>query len=231
MGSYGRVTTPPEVRPLNLDRPVSAGSVYAQQPYSHHPNASGPSSIASGAPAPAAALQAAEAAARDRDRDDRTPSTNGPKRLREWEDEPPKQPADEKRQRLDDHVARPSSLPDRGSPARPHVNDVEVRHVEEQRRTNESYHPSEAAHHPSLPAIQQPTPTPQPQAIPRLSEAVKEERREPQHEPAARRMEVDENYDDDGEDEKRPLPPPIPPPKVERDSPKSVNPNVTPIEA
>jgi glucose repression mediator protein len=246
---YSRAATPPEVRPLNLDRPSSAGgSSYPHQHYSHHPNASGPSSIASGAPAPAAALAAAEAAARDRDDRplDRPPSSTngvgaGPKRMREWEDEPvsAKQPNDEKRQRLDDHIARPpSNIPDRASqasPPRPHSIDIDARRrhedeqrrrEEDQRRANENYHPSEAAHHPpSLPALQQPTPTPQPQpqsqSLPRLPEVVKEERpREQHHEPAARRMEVDENYDDDGEDEKRP------PAKTERESPKSANPMV-----
>jgi glucose repression mediator protein len=238
---YNRAASPPEVRPLNLDRPSSAGASYPHQPYAHHPNASGPSSIASGAPAPAAALAAAEAAARDRD--DRPPSSangppssaNGPpKRMREWEDETmnAKQPNDEKRQRLDEHIPRPpSNIPDRASQASPPRHSVDVdarrreedqrRREEEQRRANENYHPSEAAHHPpSLPAIQQPTPTPQPQpqSLPRLPDVVKEERpREPQHEPAARRMEVDENYDDDAEEEKRPQS------KTERESPKSAN--------
>jgi glucose repression mediator protein len=160
--------------------------------------------------------------------------------MREWEDEPnpsSKTPNDEKRQRLDDHIARPpSNIPDRAnqaSPPRSHSIDIDARRrhedeqrrrEEDQRRANDNYHPSEHAHHPpSLPALQQATPTPQPQqtppSLPRLPDVVKEERpREPQHEPAARRMEVDENYDDDGEDEKRPQS------KAERDSPKSTNP-------
>lgn len=142
-----------------------------------------------------------------------------------------KQPADEKRQRLDDpHVARPPSVPmhGAGSPPRPQSSfDAEAharRQAEEQRRANESYHPSEAAHHPpSLPAInQQPIPSPQPQQLPRMSETVKEEPRPVVHEPAARRMDVDENYSDD-EDEKRPIPP-APASNASdgrRDSPKS----------
>jgi hypothetical protein len=153
--------------------------------------------------------------------------------MREWEDEPVmKQPADEKRQRLDEqHVARPPSVPMRGNGSPPHPQtgfeaEAQARHqVEKQHRVNESYHPSEAAHHaPSLPAInQQPNPSPQAQHLPRMSEAVKEEpRREIVHEPAARRVEVDENYDDD-EEEKRPAPvaPVSSAPESKRDSPKS----------
>ncbi|KAF2433081.1 TPR-like protein [Tothia fuscella] len=241
---YGRAATPPEVRPLNFDRPSSAGSNFPPQHYAHHPNAAGPSSIASGAPPPVAALQAAEAAARDRDDrpHDRPPSTtNGPKRMREWEDEPGvalKQSSDEKRQRMDDHIVRPHSMkPDRASqasPPRPHSVDADARRrEEEQRRANENYQPSAHAHHEpvihhdqqqqhqqqqqQVPLFHQPTPTPQPQSIPRMSEAVKEER--PREEPAARRMEVDEDYDDDGDDDKRPQA------KLEqRESPKSAAP-------
>jgi glucose repression mediator protein len=130
---------------------------------------------------------------------------------------------------MDEHIARPPSQPlQHGSPQRPHSIDADARRAEDQRRANDNYNPSEAAHHPpSLAPIpqqqQQPTPTPQPQALPRdvrMSEPVVEERvREPQHEPAARKMEVDENYDDD-EDDKRPPPPMT---KTERDSPKSAN--------
>ncbi|TLD36965.1 TPR-like protein [Venturia nashicola] len=245
MGPYGRAASPPEVRPINLDRPASAGSIYPP-PYAHHPNNSVPSGIAGGAPPPVAALQAAESAARDRtmidrDHNNRTPSTNnGPKRMREWDEDGMngKHPIDEKRQRIEEHIARPPSQPHRGSPQRPHSIDADARRAEEQRRANVDYHPSEAAHHPPSLAMgahqqqqqqqqqlpqqsHQPTPTPQPQALSRdvrMSEPVAEERiREPQHEPAARKMEVDENYDDD-EDEKRPPPPMT---KTERDSPKS----------
>jgi general transcriptional corepressor CYC8 len=182
-----------------------------------------------GAPAPSSALAAAEAAARERE--DRTPTA--PKRLREWEDDPTKQTNDEiKRQRLDDHAPRPPSVPAMNQASPPSARrslDVDARRAEEQRRANESYHPSEAAHHPALPSINpQQTPTPAPQNLPRLSEPVKEERREPgppQIEPASRKMEVDENYDDDGEDEKRPVS------KSERESPRSANATSTTITA
>lgn len=161
-------------------------------------------------------MAAAEQAARDRDFDNRTPASNGPtKRMREWEDETVmKQPTDEKRQRMDEHVQRPPSVPQHGhgSPPRSQSSfDAEAharRAADEQRRANEAYQPSEAAHHPpSLPAIQQAPPTPQPQSLPRMSEVVKEEpRREIMHEPAARRMEVDEDYDDDDDDKRAPPP-------------------------
>ncbi|KIW01128.1 uncharacterized protein PV09_07414 [Verruconis gallopava] len=238
---YGR-SSPPEVRPINIDRPASAGSSYP--PFSHHANTSAPSSIESGARPPQAAMAAAEQAARDREHDNHTPSTNGTKRHRDWEeDSAVKQPADEKRQRIDEHVARPPSVPMHGhsSPPRPQSSfDTDAqgrRQADELRRANEAYHPSEAAHHPpSLPAInngQQPTASsrspPQPQhQLPRMSETVKEEpRREVVHEPAARRIEVDENYDDD-EDEKRPVPPTPAAPvsnaaDPKRDSPKSAS--------
>jgi glucose repression mediator protein len=230
---YGR-STPPEVRPINIDRPDSAGSAYP--PFAHHANVTAVSSIESGARPPQAAMAAAEQAARERDHDNRTPSANGAtKRMREWEDEPTmKQPADEKRQRLDEqqHAARPPSVPTHGhgSPPRSHSSfDAEAharRQAEEQRRANENYHPSEAAHPPpSLPSINQhPNLSPQPQQLPRMSEAVKEEpRREIVHEPAARRLEVDEDYDDD-EDEKRPGPMlqnPSVPELLKRDSPNN----------
>lgn len=134
-----------------------------------------------------------------------------------------KQPTDEKRQRLDEQ--RPPSVPmhGHGSPPRPQSSfDAEAharRQAEEQRRANEGYHPSDAAHHPpSLPAINQPHSSPQAQHLPRMSDNVKEEpRREIVHEPAARPMDVDEDYDDD--EEKRPVQPPTAEPK--RDSPKA----------
>jgi glucose repression mediator protein len=177
-------------------------------------------------------MAAAEHAARERDYENRTPSANGTKRLREWEDEHAmKQPPEEKRQRLDEPLtARPPSVPMHGygSPPRPQSSfDHEAqarRQAEEQRRANENYHPSEAAHHPpSLPSInQQPIPSPQLQQLPRMSEAVKQEpRREVVQtvlEGASRKIDVDEDYDDD-EDEKRPAP--TPSVEIRRDSPKN----------
>jgi glucose repression mediator protein len=160
------------------------------------------------------AQAAAEAAARERD--ERTP-TAPPKRLREWEDDSPmnqKPPTnDEKRQRLDEPHSRRTSPPHRiPSPPRhsPHDN-------MDARRLNDSYHPSDAAHHPpSLPSINATQP------MPRISETPKQERPE-HHEPAARQMDVDEDYSDGAEDEKRngPL-------KSERESPRIIPTNGLP---
>lgn len=154
---YGRPFTPPtEIRPIHEERPTSPGSAYPPQ-YHHGPNppvqANG--GIAGGAPPPAAAIAAAEAAARERD--ERPPSSM--KRPRDWESEhgPTKKAANEEtRTRLDEQ--QPSR---RVSPSRiPSPRDVrrrsssEVRR-EDQRRTHDNYHPSEAAHHPpTLPSIQ-----------------------------------------------------------------------------
>ena len=186
-----------------------------------------------GAPAPTSAVAAAEAAARERD--DRTPTA--PKRLREWEDDPgmgAKHPSDEKRQRLDEPLPRPPSVANQAnnhaSPPTRHSLDVDMRRAEDQRRLNDNYHPSEAAHHPALPTFQQQTGIGQPQphpSLPRLSEPIKDERpREPQIEPASRKMEVDENYDDEGEEDKRAVSA-----KAERESPRSGNVTSTTITA
>lgn len=212
MPGYNRMTSPPpEVRPIVENRPQSAGSNYPHQTYQHHPNPSALGGMASGAPAPAAAFAAAEAA--QREREDRTPS--GPKRHREWEDDhtmAPKPPNEEKRPRLDDHLMRRPSPPDRvPSPPRRSPPEAEARRLEDQRRINDGYHPSEAAHHPpTLPAMQH--------NLPPLShppEPVANDERKEQHEPAARQMDVDEDYDDEGEDDKRNG-------KSERSSPRSV---------
>lgn len=249
-GPYGRMPSPgpesrpiPEVRPLVENRPPSAGSQYPPQTYQHHANPAGPPGIAGGAPAPAAALAAAEAA--QREREERTPSAAPKRSYREWEDgngadqKPPS--GDEKRPRLDDgYGRRPSPSPRPRSPMRRYSPAPELRHLDE-RRMNDGYHPSEAAHHPpSLPAMHQGTPQP-PQPFPNINDAIKDERKDfgpppppstsvppqstpqppppPQqhHEAAARKMEVDEDYDDEGEDEKRPAP------RVssERNSPRS----------
>ena len=200
-----RISSPPlEVRPIMDNRPTSAGSGYQHHGYPpHHQNSVTPG-IGMGAPGPSS--HPIEMA---REKEDRTPA---PKRMREWEDDPMvgKQPTEEKRPRLDDVVPRPPSVanqPIQASPPSRHSLDADVRRGEDQRRA-EPYHPSEAAHHPTLPAIQQQALSNQqpPQQLPRLSEPIKEERpREPQMEPASRKMDVDENYDDDGEEEKRPM--------------------------
>lgn len=229
---YSRPFTPPtEIRPIREERPTSPGSAYSHPPYHHGAGAvvQGNGGIASGAPPPAAAVAAAEAAARERDE---RPSSSM-KRAREWESEsvPVKKIANEEnRARLEDQSAR------RVSPSRiPSPRDVrrrsssEVRR-EDQRRTHDSYHPSEAAHHPpTLPSIQHMQPQQGPKMPPMaegpapiqgntlaslppaLSSAPamppKEERDRnesaAQHEPPARKMDVDEDYDDDGDEEKK----------------------------
>ncbi|RAK97179.1 putative transcriptional corepressor Cyc8 [Aspergillus ibericus CBS 121593] len=221
---------PPEVRPLRDDRPSSPGSTYPHQQYHHGPSvpvqgASG-GGIAGGAPPPASAISAAEAAARERE--ERPGSAM--KRGREWEAEagPVKKLAsEENRARLDDHqlarrVTSPNRMPSPGEIQR--RSSSEIRR-EDQRRVNENYHPSEAAHHPpTLPSIQHMPPHPSGPSLPPMAESaaaasngpssgsasaqvqVKEEptrsEQAPAHEPAARKMDVDENYDDD-DDEKR----------------------------
>lgn len=226
---YPRPFTPPtEIRPIREERPSSPGSTYPHQQYHHGPSVpiQGASStgIAGGAPAPASAITAAEAAARERE--DRP--TSAMKRGREWEGEsgPSKKVANEEtRVRLDDQVARRVTPPNRmPSPGEMQRRGSSEARREDQRRVNESYHPSEAAHHPpTLPSIQHmpqhatgsslppmndgPAPASNGPQAGAPSAQVKEEpaRNEqvPAHEPAARKMDVDENYDDDGDDEKR----------------------------
>ncbi|KAH8705812.1 putative transcriptional corepressor Cyc8 [Talaromyces proteolyticus] len=216
--AYGRPFTPPtEIRPLRdiSDRPSSPGSTYPHQQFHRGPGMQG-NGIAGGAPPPASATSAADAAARDRD--ERPPSAM--KRGREWdsaENGPSKKIAsEENRLRQDDQINRGVT------PPRDLRSSSEVRR-EEQRRANENYHPSEAAHHPpTLPSIQTMS-HPSGSSMPPISEvpqpgsnppsagppppSVKDEaaRKEqlPVHEPAARKMDVDEDYDDDAEDEKR----------------------------
>jgi glucose repression mediator protein len=168
---FGRRNSPPEVRPIMDNRIPSPKSGY---PHQYHPDISNPGGIEGGAPAPASALAAAEAAAEARN-GDRPPSV-GPKRMREWEDEPSmKKPAsDENRARMDDMHHRRPSTPS-GEPFRRSSSEArraderriedqrraddqrrseELRRSEDQRRAedlrraNENYHPSEAAHHP-----------------------------------------------------------------------------------
>ncbi|KAL8811810.1 MAG: hypothetical protein Q9223_003269 [Gallowayella weberi] len=213
MPPYGRGNSPPpEIRPITDDRPPSPGPSYGHQQYQHHPNPSQPGILTAGAPPPREALAAAEAAARDRE--ERPPT--GFKRVYEPEDDYKmmhKNPAtDDTRSRLENHRHRRPSPPDRKpSPARrgpspprgrqpsppvPHQrNASEVRH-EEQRRADETYHPSEAAHHPpALPSMQQAGPA---DHHPTSADSGRDERRET-FEAAARKMDVDEDYDDEGE--------------------------------
>jgi general transcriptional corepressor CYC8 len=195
---YGRPFSPPTelapVRPPRDDHPGSPGSVYPHPPYNQ---AQSFSSIATGAPPPAAAQAAAEAAARERD--DRPPSAM--KRAREWETDsgPSKKPAnDEARARLDDHASWRVSPPGRMSSATPRDyhrrSSSEIRR-ENERRANDNYHPSEAAHHPQALPHQMPP-------MHSMFEGQKEERKE-HAEPAARKVEVDEDYDNNSDDDKR----------------------------
>ncbi|KAL8739382.1 MAG: hypothetical protein Q9190_007821 [Brigantiaea leucoxantha] len=217
MPPYGRGNSPPpEIRPISDDRPPSPGPNYGHQQYQHHANPSQPGILATGPP-PREALAAAEAAARDRE--DRP--ANSFKRPYESDDDYKmvhKNPANgESISRLEDHRHRRPSPPDRKpsplrrgpSPPRGRQPSPTLRHrrgssearLEDQRRANENYHPSEAAHHPpALPSmhLQQP----QAEHHQSLNEPGRDDRREV-YEPAARKMEVDEDYDDDGEEEKR----------------------------
>ncbi|PYH91677.1 TPR-like protein [Aspergillus ellipticus CBS 707.79] len=229
---YHRPFTPPtEVRPLRDERPSSPGSTYPHQQYHHGPSVSlqgAGGGIAGGAPPPASAISAAEAAAREREE---RPSS-AMKRGREWEAEPgpiKKIASEENRARLEDQMSRRVTPPNRmPSPGEIQRRSSSEARREDQRRVNENYHPSEAAHHPpTLPSIQHMPPHPSGgPSLPPMAESssaasngpqsgpptvqvqVKEEpvrsEQAPAHEPAARKMDVDENYDDDGDDEKRP---------------------------
>ncbi|KAL4807416.1 hypothetical protein BDV18DRAFT_137631 [Aspergillus unguis] len=236
MPPYHRPFTPPtEIRPIRDERPSSPGSTYPHQNYHHGPSvaAQNPNSagIAGGAPAPQSAISAAEAAARERE--DRP--TSAMKRGREWEGEPgpaKKIASEENRARLDEQVGRRAQSPSRASSpgGMQRRSSSEIRR-EDQRRVNESYHPSEAAHHPpTLPSIQNmpphasgslppmseggpPTPSGGASSVPtsqvqaqvpvKEEHARSEQAQAPVHEPAARKMDVDEDYDDDGDDEKK----------------------------
>lgn len=226
---YGRGDSPPpEIRPIAEPRPASPGPNYSQH-YQHHPNTSQSVGIAAGAPPPTAALAAAEAAAQAGHE-----RPNGLKRSHESDDEYKVSNKHitngENRIRLDDHLHRRPSPPDRkssprarqasprgrpqsppyGRPASPrHSRSSSAARRDERRRADENYHPSEAAHHPStLPSMNQQPPNEPPQTP--ASETGRDERRET-YEAAARKMEVDEDYDDEGEDQKR---------KEERNSPQ-----------
>ncbi|KAF5228543.1 hypothetical protein FAUST_11018, partial [Fusarium austroamericanum] len=240
----------PDGRPVHDNRMPSPKSAYPQHQapplYNQHPemstpgNENGPQGPA-GPPPPPPPPAAAEAAMQRMD--DRPPSV-GPKRMREWEEESTakKQANEENRVRLDDVRHRRMSTPPRDNYRR---NSSEARRPEEVRRPEESrreeprrpesaprhavesYHPSDAAHHPPshasgpshLPPMQQGPPTPMSGVVhekPPVVATPKEERppslehappvrTAPVSEPerAARKMEVDEDYDDSGEDEKK----------------------------
>ena len=223
---YGRGNSPPpEIRPIAEDRPPSPGPSYPHPHHYHPAPPSQPGGIAAGAPPPVAALAAAEAAARS-EREERPLS--GFKRMHDPEDDYKgmhKVPANgETRSRMDDHIyRRPSPPPDRKpsprqrlspprgrqppSPIRHPRESSEARH-EDQRRADENYHPSEAAHHPpTLPSMhQQPQPPAHVQVqehLPTINDTGRDERNRETYEAAARKMDVDEDYDDEGDDEKR----------------------------
>jgi len=210
---YGRPFSPPsELRPLRDERPQSPGSAFRSQPFNSAPPFA---SIANGIPSTAPPPPVT-----DGPRDDRPPSAM--KRSREWDTEPgpsKKIANDETRARLDD-LNRRNSPPGRLPTPKDHYrrSSSEIRR-ENERRANENYHPSEAAHHPfSLP----------PQQIPSMQSILdgpKDERKE-NIEQAARKMDVDEDYDNNSEDDKRAptavmsspqvaAPPPISTPKPE----------------
>lgn len=232
---YGRGNSPPpEIKPIAEGRQSSPGPNYPAQHYQHHPNTSQSVGIAAGAPPPAAALAAAEAAARDRDEPPISASGGGFKRPFEADDEhymgPRKHAANgEARSRLEDQNHRRPSPPDskrspargiksppmerRPSPPNDHTRSESVARLEEKRKADETYRPSEAAHHPpALPSIpsQGPppshsqtapqTPSEHPQAP--VAAPVRDERKEP-YEAAARKLDVDEDYDDEPQDDKR----------------------------
>ncbi len=126
------------------------------------------------------------------------------KRNREWEADtgPSKKLANEEnRARLDDPVRR-NSPPGRMPTPKDHFrrSESEARR-EQERRVNENYHPSEAAHHPySRPPLQH---VPSMQSI---LDGPKDDRKE-HVEQAARKVDVDEDYDNNSEDDKHRGPP------------------------
>lgn len=176
--------------PMHDNRMPSPKSAYPQhqqqqqhQPsYAPHPEQGGPNGPEPGMPHPSQQGMATDPALL-RDHDHR-PSSVGPKRMREWEDERDvKKPStDEARARMDDvRHRRPSMSPrmeyrrnssegrrfdDRRMEDARRVEEQrrieEIRRAEEARHPNEGYHPSEAAHHsqshpvpPHLPPMQQ----------------------------------------------------------------------------
>ena len=187
---YGRPFSPPnELRPLRDERPHSPGPGFRHQPF----QAGQPfPSIGNGVHPVAQPLSAVEGPPRD----ERPPSAL--KRTREWETDagPSKKHAnDETRARLDDPTRRgspPGRIPTPKDRFR--RSSSELRRDQE-RRANENYHPSEAAHHPYS----------HPQLIPSMQsilDAPKDERKE-HIEQAARKVDVDEDYDNNSEDDKQ----------------------------
>jgi len=220
----------PDGRPGHDNRMPSPKSAYPQHQsgpmYSHHPEM--PQGAPENGPPPPPPL--AEAASH---RADERPGSAGPKRMREWEEEPAvkKQANDENRARLDEPRHRRPSTPPRDAYRR---NSSEAKRLEDQRRAEdqrrqeetrhveESYNPSTSAHHPpthSLGHQNHPSgPAPQPTVTekshtvatpkeerPPTAEQPASARPPPPAEPerAARKMDVDEDYDDSGEDDKK----------------------------
>lgn len=233
---YGRGNSPPpEIKPIAEGRQSSPAPNYPAQHYQHHPNTSQSVGIAAGAPPPAAALAAAEAAARDRDEAPILAGRSGFKRTFESDDDhymgaPRKHVANgETRSRLEDLSHRRPSPPDRkpspargmrsppverrASPPKDHARSGSHARLEEKRKAEETYHPSEAAHNPpALPSIQAQGPPPHPSQTalpappgppqPPAAEPVRDDRKET-YEAAARKMDVDEDYDDEPPEDKR----------------------------
>lgn len=151
----------PDGRPPLDNRIPSPKSAYPQhQPgpiYSHHPEI--PQGAPENGPPPPPPL-----AENVSHRAEEGPASAGPKRLREWEEEPSvkKQANDENRARLDDLRHRRASTPPRSEYRR---NSSEARRQDDQRRVEEqrrqedprhasdNYHPSEAAHHPPVHSV------------------------------------------------------------------------------
>lgn len=156
------------VHDTRMPSPKSAYPQHQAPPpaYAHHPEA--PPQVAPEG-GPGSAPTAPEVSTQ---RMDDRPSSVGPKRMREWEEESAakKQANEENRARLDDLRHRRPSTPLREAYRR---NSSESRRPDEQRRgeesrkgedprpPNDNYHPSEAAHHPQpvgpsqLPPMQQ----------------------------------------------------------------------------
>jgi glucose repression mediator protein len=228
MGSFRPTNSPrPDGRGPIENRIPSPKSSYSQhQPqYPHHAEGPPPNVPENGRAGPPLVAETTTP------RGDERPPSVGPKRMREREEETAvkKQANEENRARLEDiRHRRASRSPHDGrrrnsSEAR---RQDEPRRVEEPRRqeeprpANDSYHPSEAAHHPQthsavssqLPPIQPGQSAPSGEKLPSVA-TPKEERPEttptrsaaPVSEPerAARKMDVDENYDDSGEDDKK----------------------------
>ncbi|KAK4120848.1 TPR-like protein [Parathielavia appendiculata] len=156
--------------PMHENRMPSPKSAYPQQqpPYTAHPDHAGPHG-----PEPGVALPPQPGMPADpslhREHDAR-PSSVGPKRMREWEDERDvkKITTEETRARMEDIRHRRPSTPTRLESYRRTSSEArrfderrmeeqrradEMRRADEQRHGNEGYHPSEAAHQPQSHSI------------------------------------------------------------------------------